>query len=69
MKIRVTLTTGMWIDFDAPDDFSIPIFISSIRATGYWLHPNVYVPHDKIVAIGRLDGDAVAPVKIEGTLQ
>ena len=70
MKVRVTLITGMQIDFDAPEDFNVGSFALSVRETGRWLMDTCYVPHDKIVSIIRVDqeGKPITP-KVEGTLQ
>ena len=56
-KLRVIHKTSLgplgslFFDSDVPEDFSLPTFISSIRAVGYLLFETVYVPLDEIAAI------------------
>ncbi len=70
MKIRVHLVNGHTIDFDAPEAFNLASFAISVRETGRWLDPNVYVPHEAIVAILRVDAEGQpATPKFEGVLQ
>jgi hypothetical protein len=68
MKIRLTLTNGSTMDFDAPEDFNFIAWISSIRETGRWLIPQVYVPHESFLSAVVLTDDG-KPVDIKGTLQ
>jgi hypothetical protein len=70
MKIRITLTTGSWIDFDAPDDFNFMLWAGSIRESGRWLTPSIYVPHSSILTIFQVspEGTPVDP-RVEGMVK
>ncbi len=55
MKIRICLKDGNHIDLDTPDDFQFGFFVATIRDTGRFLHPGIYVPHESIMSIFRID--------------
>ncbi len=67
MKVRITLITGGTVDFDAPPQFTLFGFVTSIRESGRFLVDNCYVPSDKIVSI--LIMDEGGKIEIKGVLQ
>lgn len=51
-KLKIITTHGWAFDQDnLPANFSMPTYISSVRAAGYILNENLYVPVDRIAAI------------------
>lgn len=75
LKIRVVTLNG-WFDMDQPQDFDLPSYVKDVRAAGYVLNTQMYVPHDKLVNIFTFDSDNVpsmtsdtVPMGPSGTLQ
>lgn len=53
MKIRFFLRHGAVIDWPAPGgEFSFPTMCRNIRADGYFLCQDFYIPHEVIACIG-----------------
>jgi hypothetical protein len=57
-KIRVVTRDGNFFDMDKPDNWTLPGYVSSVRATGCILNEQIYVPHDFISCIFTFDTDA-----------
>ena len=55
MKIRICLKDGNHIDLETPEEFNFSFFVATIRDTGRFLHPGIYVPHDSILSIVQMD--------------
>jgi hypothetical protein len=68
-KIRVVTVNG-WFDMDKPADFSLPVYVSAIRAAGYILNEQTYVPHNHLVSIMVYNDQAPPETPMRGgTLQ
>ena len=68
-KIRVVTRDGNFFDMDKPDDFNMPTYVSSVRASGCILNMGLYVPHDFIGVIFTYNTDAPPATLVRGTLQ
>ena len=77
MKIRVITSYGGWFDMDQPPEFDLTVYVQAVRAAGYALNKQMYVPHEHIVTIFTFDTEAMpeqptpgsAPLGPTGTLQ
>lgn len=61
--VRVVLSSTSYVDFEAPEGFSLLRFVTDVRATGYWLNETIYVPASEIKGIFIWQGDAPPPVE------
>lgn len=55
MTVKFFLKHGAVVDWPVPAShqaFSLPAFVASIRASGYFVHDDLYVPGDEIACIG-----------------
>ncbi len=68
--LRVVLKTGgMWFDMHKPTepDWTLPAFVMSVRAVGYMLNSQMYVPMDDIQAIFLYDAGS-PPKNLNGVV-
>lgn len=46
--LRVVTKTNHAFDFNLPDDFSMAILTTHVKASGHFVNESFYVPHDQI---------------------
>lgn len=61
--VRVVLSAASYVDFEAPEGFSLFRFVTDVRATGHWLNENLYVPASEIKGIFLWQGDTPPPAE------
>ena len=72
MKVRIFLMNGGLITWDVPAtpewaSFNFVSFAKTVRADGFFLLPEMYIPHDKIAAMGLESPTPGAPgISMEG---
>lgn len=58
MKVRFFLRHGAMVEWPVPegDQFSLPAMCQAIRASGFFVSPDLYIPADEIACIGLEGG-------------
>ncbi len=68
MKLTIFMTNGSMIEVDPPADFNFNVACLHTRASGYFMTPVLYVPHENILTMAY--GDQQVAMKPAGsTLQ
>lgn len=60
MKVRFFLRHGAMVEWPVPDpdNFSFQVLCLNIRAQGYFVAPDLFIPEDEIGCIGLEGGSA-----------